>query len=678
MMSKLGIHVVQGPRNGYGEFVSAKPAVVLSVDDGGVLLEAKTKSNGHTVTIFRDTSVYLEAPPEANSGDVPLAIIAATHYYPQLRAVWLKNIANYYTITNEQGGNDPDVYRSLVAYEHRIMEMANEDGIQCVMLNLAGGSPGDFNVWAEICFPLIEWGAMYGHVYGRHAYGGGDLSVPDGNSNRPMGEADYLADKGCDVDIYVTEAGIDGGWGYGGDDRLSQQLIAYDNLLADYKNIKGFCGWTLGDWEGANCQSALHLLTNYLITAPTPPDPPPSGDCKGYPRVQYNRRYILLPPSATNDWYKAVVDGWGISPMTIGPSADDSGIGDLDQKEAWVVNPHLWGTGLTEDWYNQYYPGTSFVPIIASTPSQLTAIIKSMLENPIPPDPPQDIVVEYGIHDEPGAEWGMDNGVEGYSIYSVALGTTATTIDFSQLQNAGIKMIVRLNYGYGSTGTVPNPSDLEKVDGFVGACVQTIRNSRGVWGWVIANETNNPSEFPDGEYITPQYLVSIYNKIYNQKQYDARISPPAVDPYYGPSSDNREYWRNIVENIEGADFLTYHPKTQDSNPANVDSNAKFTDEPLKWQYLHLKSYQPLMAVVPEYLKLVPVIMTEVNPQRKQNGDLGWEPSLGPEWVKRVGAHFKEFNKTSLTKVHGVIFYRWDFDQWAINNLPDVLKAIKEL
>ena len=58
-MSKIGAHTTGAPRTGYGDFCKARPAVVTAVDDGGALGEVKRESDGHTVTIFRDTSVYL-------------------------------------------------------------------------------------------------------------------------------------------------------------------------------------------------------------------------------------------------------------------------------------------------------------------------------------------------------------------------------------------------------------------------------------------------------------------------------------------------------------------------------------------------------------------------------------------------------------------------------------------
>jgi hypothetical protein len=238
-------------------------------------------------------------------------------------------------------------------------------------------------------------------------------------------------------------------------------------------------------------------------------------------------------------------------------------------------------------------------------------------------------------------------------------------------------VLVRLNYGYHPQGNIPSEND-PNYEPFITACVDTMLNSKGVWGYIFGNETNNPNEFPQGEPITPEQYATLYNRIWNQVPVNIPMGVQAVDPYFGPDSDNREYWLRILNNIQGADFLTVHPKTQDSNPDNVDSPAKFTDEPLLWQYLHLRSYQPLLDVVPERFRHLPVFATEVNPQRlNDNVTLGWQEDQGAEWVNRAVSHFKTYNETAVMPIQGIIFYRYSADDWRIHDKPTILDAIKQ-
>ena len=291
------------------------------------------------------------------------------------------------------------------------------------------------------------------------------------------------------------------------------------------------------------------------------------------------------------------------------------------------------------------------------------------------------IGVEVGIHNDDGAEWMRVNGVTGWALHTIEVGTTPQTVDVTHFDNAGIKMLVRLNYGYNPKGNLPR-EDSPDYQPFIDACVETMRRSRGVWGYVFGNETNNPHEFPggvNGAAISPEQYARAFNLIWARKPAGTQLGTQAIDPYFGPNSDSRDYWVRVLNNLLGADFLTVHPKTQDSNPDNVDSAALFANHPLTWQFLHLRSYQPLLDAVPQRFWNLPVIATEVNPQRFNDGQtLGWQQDQGAEWVKRAVAHFKAYNQNALMPVNGVIFYRFSQDDWAISNKQNILDAIKRV
>ena len=292
-----------------------------------------------------------------------------------------------------------------------------------------------------------------------------------------------------------------------------------------------------------------------------------------------------------------------------------------------------------------------------------------------------DTAVSFGMHNEDGANWMKQNNLRGWSIKAIAVGTTAQPQNMTRFENAGIQMLIRLNYGFHPQGNLPAPNAAEHQP-FLDACVETMRRSEGVWGFIFGNETNNPQEFPggvNGRPISPEEYARDYNYLWERKPPGVRLGVQAVDPYFGPGSDNREYWVRILTNLLGTDFLTVHPKTQDSNPDHIDSDAKFENDPLRWQFLHLKSYRPLLEAVPERFWHLPVIATEVNPQRhNDNRTLGWQADKGPEWVRRSAAHFRAYNNEALMPISGVIYYRFSADQWALHNQPQTLEAIKKL
>lgn len=113
-------------------------------------------------------------------------------------------------------------------------------------------------------------------------------------------------------------------------------------------------------------------LAGILQTLPpsvgTPGGPPPSG---GLPRVQYGRTYVLLPPGANRAWAQAVVVAtWDTHRFTVGGSADDAGIGDLDFRRVIAVNPAGWGGDLRA-FFERYYPGVFYILVEAKTPEEL-------------------------------------------------------------------------------------------------------------------------------------------------------------------------------------------------------------------------------------------------------------------------------------------------------------------
>jgi hypothetical protein len=92
---------------------------------------------------------------------------------------------------------------------------------------------------------------------------------------------------------------------------------------------------------------------------------------RGDPRVQYERTYVLLPPAADASWALAVVKAtWNQRHYTIGGSADDAGIGNLDARRVIAVNPQEWPDDLRA-FFDKHYPGIEYTSVQAETPDEL-------------------------------------------------------------------------------------------------------------------------------------------------------------------------------------------------------------------------------------------------------------------------------------------------------------------
>ena len=100
----------------------------------------------------------------------------------------------------------------------------------------------------------------------------------------------------------------------------------------------------------------------------------------GSPRTAYRRVYVLLPPTADQKWLLAAARGGFVGRLTIGFSADDAGLGDLEQRQVLAVNPHHWPQVLTEAWFKQHYPGVAFTAVVANSPDDLEAWLKNWVE----------------------------------------------------------------------------------------------------------------------------------------------------------------------------------------------------------------------------------------------------------------------------------------------------------
>lgn len=98
----------------------------------------------------------------------------------------------------------------------------------------------------------------------------------------------------------------------------------------------------------------------------------PSGE----PRQNYRRVYVLLPPTATEKWIVAAARGSYTGRYTVGFSADDAGVGDLEERFVLAINPHHWPGILTASWFKQHYPGARFVPVVANSPEDLEGWLK--------------------------------------------------------------------------------------------------------------------------------------------------------------------------------------------------------------------------------------------------------------------------------------------------------------
>lgn len=290
MSSLIGAHFRS---NGIKQFPAR---VVFSLNGNGL---GGDEIHPNTITIVRDTRVFPdgEAPPDFNTFDPAVSGISWEEYGEywfkkrgeaeggNFKSAWARNPADYYQICNEQGGNSVEALKQVVNIERAISRAASKEGIKCCIMNLAGGSPGDFSLWAEIVAPfIVEAWKQGGHIYGRHIYGQSDSdengeeipftgnlvnsdgTVKPGQPMRVIQELTYLRRLGYGGGVVLTECGLDGGYGVVNLERFLFQIKAYEKALRPFsERLIGLCWWECGNSEfEADYTNHLKELIPYM------------------------------------------------------------------------------------------------------------------------------------------------------------------------------------------------------------------------------------------------------------------------------------------------------------------------------------------------------------------------------------------------------------------------------
>jgi hypothetical protein len=421
MNSKLGIHSVIGPRTGYADFLQRIAtahktlAVVKCVDDFGPAFEAK-RVLPNTLTIGRvnDTpGADMQAiEPLTPAGTYIDARRAAAWYYGLCKPIWTANkkwIDAWETFNefSAHWGWQGDFYLAL-------MDLAEADGFKLVLYACSSGNPPDACTVLQM-LPALRAAKQRGHYLSLHEYGNVGNDIPTLRGTQPYHALRYrhlyealLIPNQADPPLIISECGQNGGSTFPGVQTFMDDFEWYDSELRKDPYVIGATPFTLGNWAGANFQNALPALADYIasnLPAPAPRQPifppfvygPPGLNAskylnlRGQPRTQYQRIYVLLPNepitsdgnARTTAWLKAFVES-GVAAryrLTFGFSADDAGVGDLDQRHVLAINPSSWNASLA-NFFDQNYRGVTYNSIEVSTPEELRNALVNRLTPP--------------------------------------------------------------------------------------------------------------------------------------------------------------------------------------------------------------------------------------------------------------------------------------------------------
>lgn len=353
------------------------------------------------------------------------SILAAPEFDEFKDLVWIESFNEPRTEQDPADPNFEDMHPTdwLGWFAHFMGPLANAEGYRWAAFGMNAGTPEPESWKLPGMVKYLEDCALHPEMLAvaLHEYTFDLQSEMKAMFPHLIGRFTWLFDA-CD------ELGIDrpttliteGGWTYNsmpGDEQAMKDLRYYAELIARYPTIRAMYLWTL---EGPSAlpdklQRFIAPLTDYALETRFPDPGPDTGPTRpggsdvtdsgpgstteatstdesavitiarrGEPRTQYERTYILLPPAAGMEWAKAVVEAvWDKQGVTLGSSADDAGVGDLDVRRVIAVNPGQWGEG--EDgkglrgFFQRYYPGVQYEPLEAATPAFLLDKLRSRI-----------------------------------------------------------------------------------------------------------------------------------------------------------------------------------------------------------------------------------------------------------------------------------------------------------
>ncbi len=305
----------------------------------------------------------------------------------------------------------------------------------------------------------------------------------------------------------------------------------------------------------------------------------------------------------------------------------------------------------------------------------------------------------FGMHDKGTEDIMTAAGRKGWVLITEGIGRNPQDPNggnYQDLADNDFGVIVRLNHGYGTAGTLP----LSRFyDDFAARCGNFVQGSRGCRIWIIGNETNLRGERPENgspqeEAITPQLYASCYAKcraaIRSRSGHESDmvlVSPvaPYNDQTKYPGNERGDwvkYQQDVLRllgpgNYDGVAIHAYtHGNTPDLVTHDLKMGPPFTDR----QY-DFRTYQDIMAVIPPG---VPVYMTEANPQSPPAGPAaGWPDGGAPNgWVQAAYQEIDNWNQAHPDRqIHSLILYRWGKDVtdqplWTIHNRPGVIEDFR--
>lgn len=285
----------------------------------------------------------------------------------------------------------------------------------------------------------------------------------------------------------------------------------------------------------------------------------------------------------------------------------------------------------------------------------------------------------FGMHDYDPA-WVkivLDAGKTAWCVNTEAVGCDPNDCSGKCYDTHGgaITHIVRINNGYGSTGTIPLPG---RYDDFARRCANFVAASTGANHWIIGNEIGLAWESPEGQRITLANYVVCFQKVYaaiKAVKPDAVVMPQPPAPWNAEVPDAPDWVDQLKRMLEAVqcDAIALHTYTHGHDPTLITSEEAM-NPPYGHRRFHFRAYQDFMFAVPDSKRHLPVHITEANPDGWKNENNGW--------IRAAYAELKRWNdEPGHQQIHSLSFYRWpdlDREQFWIGSKPGVVEDFRQV
>ena len=299
----------------------------------------------------------------------------------------------------------------------------------------------------------------------------------------------------------------------------------------------------------------------------------------------------------------------------------------------------------------------------------------------------------YGLHEAGGEGLMVSAGRPGWVLEMATVGHDPGSVpsgNFTQLVRQGLRVIIRLHHGFGSSGTIPRP---EFYPSFAQACATFVARCQGARTWIIGNEPNHEVERPDGQLILPAQYADAYrrcrtaiHKVAGHAADQVLVAGPALwnatTTYAAnPKGDWVKYFADILAQLPAGecDGFAIHTYTHYHDPSKIRVDIPHPSPGYHHLRDEFRSYRDLMAAVPARFRQLPVYITEADPTERHRG---WGDGRNLGWVRTAYQEIADWNANAAHQpIQALILYRWfraaDQPEWSISDRPGIQEDFRQ-